>query len=135
MFFRLRESDSKLTDIRLAALNYQHELEQMKNEIRQLREERDNLKSNANRMSHALTIGSYNSTTTGTLNSNKTSDGDFETDNKIVVFLEIFEAEKKIIGKYEKIPEIFKLLKIIYFCIFSRLILGCLFEKGLFTDD
>ena len=53
-------------------------------------------------MSHALTIGSYNSTTTGTLNSNKTSDGDFETDNKIVVFLEIFEAEKKIIGKFEK---------------------------------
>lgn len=102
-------------------MNYQHELEQIKNEIRQLREERDNLKSNANRMSHALTIGSYNSTTTGTLNSNKTSDGDFETDNKIVVFLEIFEAEKKIIGK-SKNPEIFKPPKIIYFCIFSRII-------------
>ena len=95
--FRLRESDSKLTDIRLAALNYQHELEQMKNEIRQLREERDNLKSNANRMSQALTIGSTNS---GTINSKTTSDGDFENDNKIVVFLEIFEAEKKIIGKF-----------------------------------
>ena len=94
----------------------------MKNEIRQLREERDNLKSNANRMSHALTIGSYNSTTTGTLNSNKTSDGDFETDNKIVVFLEIFEAEKKIIGKLGKKPEIFRNPKIIYFCIFSRII-------------
>ena len=90
----------------------------MKNEIRQLREERDNLKSNANRMSHALTIGSYNSTTTGTLNSNKTSDGDFETDNKIVVFLEIFEAEKKIIGKFEKNPkfsEIRKLYTLVYF--------------------
>ena len=93
----------------------------MKNEIRQLREERDNLKSNANRMSHALTIGSYNSTTTGTLNSNKTSDGDFETDNKIVVFLEIFEAEKKIIGE-SKIFRNFKPPKIIYFCIFSRII-------------
>ena len=90
-----------MTDIRLAALNYQHELEQMKNEIRQLREERDNLKSNANRMSQALTIGSYSGTNSGTLNSNKTtSDGDFESDNKIVVFLEIFEAEKKIIGKF-----------------------------------
>ena len=73
----------------------------MKNEIRQLREERDNLKSNANRMSQALTIGSYSGTNSGTLNSNKTtSDGDFESDNKIVVFLEIFEAEKKIIGKF-----------------------------------
>ena len=99
----------------------------MKNEIRQLREERDNLKSNANRMSHALTIGSYNSTTTGTLNSNKTSDGDFETDNKIVVFLEIFEAEKKIIGKFKKLPEICPNLRKLYIFVYflgDLLILG-----------
>ena len=105
----------------------------MKNEIRQLREERDNLKSNANRMSHALTIGSYNSTTTGTLNSNKTSDGDFETDNKIVVFLEIFEAEKKIIGEFEICSN---LRKLYYFCIFSRCFVNFrVLRKGLFTDD
>ena len=99
----------------------------MKNEIRQLREERDNLKSNANRMSHALTIGSYNSTTTGTLNSNKTSDGDFETDNKIVVFLEIFEAEKKIIGEFEMLPEICSNLRKLYIFVYflvDLLILG-----------
>jgi len=108
-FCRLRESDSKLTDIRLAALNYQHELEQMKNEIRRLREERDNLKSSSNQIRISQTSLANTSAnqscgtlsanqSCGTLNSNKTSENELENENKIVVFLELCDTERKIIG-------------------------------------
>ena len=91
-----------MTDLRLTALNYQHELETMRNEMRRLREERDNLKHLSRSSKLKCLNGSY-STISGTLNSTKTcSDGGKESDSeKIVVFLEIFEAEKKIIGKIE----------------------------------
>ena len=74
----------------------------MRNEMRRLREERDNLKHLSRSSKLKCLNGSY-STISGTLNSTKTcSDGGKESDSeKIVVFLEVFEAEKKIIGKIE----------------------------------
>ena len=93
----MTEKDSQLTDLRLTALNYQHELELLKNEMRRLREERDNLKHLATSSKLKCLNGSY-STISGTLNSTKTTSDD--DSDKIVVFLEIFEAEKKIIGKF-----------------------------------
>ena len=74
----------------------------MRNQMRRLQEERDNLKHFARSSKLNRLNGSY-STISGTLNSTKTcsdhASGD-ESGEKIVVFLEMFDAEKKIIGKF-----------------------------------
>jgi hypothetical protein len=87
---RLRETDRRLTDIRLAALSYQHEMDQLREEIQTLREERDTLRNSTNSISSARNSSAMNN---GTMNSSSNSD-----DAKIVVFLETFDREKKIIG-------------------------------------
>jgi hypothetical protein len=90
---RLRESDRRLTDIRLAALSYQHEMDQLREEIQSLREERDTLRNSTG------TIANRNSSTfSNTMNTSGLKIGEDSDDSKIVVFLESYDTEKKIIG-------------------------------------